>query len=325
MRLLILGGTNFLGRHTVTTAIRNGHDVTLFNRGKSNSDLFPDLKKITGDRSCDIELLEGIKFDAVIDTSGYFPKNLKYITNTLKKNVEKYIFVSTCSVFNMTDQPSDKVDEQGKLVNLDVDVDKDDMATYGARKYLCEEVVREVFSDNFLIVRPGLIVGPYDPTYRFPYWADRISEGGEVLAPGDKNAPVQFIDARDLAEWMLVAIEKDIKGTFNTVSPYEGHTMASVLECIKNEINPGVKLKWVSEDILRANDVGCWKMLPLWVHSELISFQKLDSSRAISLGLKFRPLSETARDTHEWSRSLYKEKFLGEVLSREKESILLKK
>lgn len=324
MNILVLGGTEFLGRHFVEIAQQNGHTLTLFNRGKTNPDLFPETQKVIGDRTKDLNKLSGKQFDAVVDTSGYFPKNLEYVTGELKDIVSKYVFVSSCSVFDYNDQNLECFDENGTLVNLEVDTDSDIPETYGARKYHCEEVVRKEFPNNHFVVRPGLIVGPYDPTYRFPYWADRISEGGEVLCPGDPEAPLQFIDARDLSKWILKGIEENISGTFNAVSPHNTLTLGEFLDIVKSEINPDVEFKWVSEKFLRDNDVSCWSQLPLWVYKEIDGFLKVNSNKAINKVLQFRPIADSINDTHVWSRASYKENFLEKVLSRDKEQLLLR-
>ena len=322
MKILVLGGTEFLGKHFVELA-KIDHEVILFNRGKSNPNIHNELKCIKGDRYKDIERINDSNFDAVVDTSGYFPKNLEYITGNLKNKCRTYLFVSSCSVFDMYDQPQDNITESGKLVDLNIDSETDKPETYGARKFLCEEMVRRNFEDNHFIVRPGLIVGPDDPTYRFPYWADRVSEGGIVLAPGESSAPLQFIDVRDLAAWMLIGLEKSLTGTFNTVSPYNELTLGPFLESVKKVINPDIKYEWVSEEFLRKKEIGCWSTLPLWVYKEIQAFFKVDSAKAIKAGLKFRPIEETIKDTHLWSKDIYKDLYLHKVLDREHERALL--
>jgi len=328
LKILVLGGTEFLGRHFVTQAREKGHEVVLFNRGNTNPDLFKELRTIKGDRFKDMDKLtnefEENYFDAIIDTNGYFPNNIDYITNSLRKITKTYLFVSTCSVFDLYHQAQERVTEEGNLVDLDIDPEDKTNTTYGARKYLCEQVIEKNFKDNYFIVRPGLIVGPYDPTYRFPYWADRVSEGGDVLAPGEKEAPVQFIDARDLSAFMLHGLERNLKGIYNTVSPYSSLTLGEFLETVKETINPKVNYKWVPESYLRDHEIGCWKTLPLWVYKEIQAFQKLDSQKAINAGLTFRDINETIKDTYLWSKDLYQEKYLHEVLSRKIECELLR-
>ena len=323
MRILVLGGTGFVGRHFVTAAITGGHHVTLFNRGHSQPGLFPGVPVILGDRGGDLGALRAGRFDAVVDTCGYFPANLDHVAAQLKESAGQYLFISSCSVYDMQEQPHDAVAENGQLVGLDIDAGRDDPATYGARKYLCEQVVRAAFPTRHLIVRPGLIVGPHDASYRFPYWADRIAEGGTVLAPGDPQAPLQFIDARDLAAWMLHGIEHRLCGTFNAVSPYGALTLGAFLQRVTQEINAQATLRWLPEDYLRQHQVDCWTTLPLWLHREWQAFQKIDSSLAIGHGLRFRPLETTVRDTHRWSRPLYNADFMARVLSRERETALL--
>tara|TARA_R110000868_G_scaffold117600_11_gene312373 strand:+ start:34888 stop:35877 length:990 start_codon:yes stop_codon:yes gene_type:complete len=325
VNILIIGGTEFLGRHLVDAALKAGHSITLFNRQKTNPALFKNIKTQKGDRFelNDFEPLLHEKFDGVIDTCGYLPRNVLDVTRRLHKITKSYVFVSSCSVYDYNDRSAQKFDENGTLVDLNIDADKDLPETYGARKYLCEQAVRSTFVGEHIIVRPGLIVGPHDPTYRFPYWADRLSEGGEVLAPGQADAPLQFIDARDLATWILFALENRLVGTFNTVSPHNELTLGAFLDLAKAEINPSTKLCWVSEAVLREHGVNCWGELPLWVFKEIDGFLKVDSTKAINEGLKFRSISHSIRDTHEWSRTIYQEKYLSKVLSRAKEQKIL--
>ncbi len=323
MKILVLGGTKFVGRHFVEIAIKCGHDVTLFNRGNTNLDLFPEVSKIKGDRLKEIDKITD-NYDIVLDTSGYFPENLKYVTSHLKNKVGKYIFISSCSVYDHTNQDLESFTESdGTLVNLNIDHTDDTPETYGARKYLCEQEVKKVFPGKHLILRPGLIVGPFDPTYRFPYWADRVSEGGDVLAPGEKDAPLQFIDVRDLVEWTLRVAEEDLTGTYNLTTPHQNLNLEKFLNLTVKTINPNAKLKWVSEKKLRDNDVTCWKMLPLWVYKEIQGFLKVDSSLAIKQGLTFRPIENTILETFKWSKDIYKAEFANEALSRSKEAKIL--
>ena len=322
MKLLILGGTRFLGRHFVEIALKKGYEVTLFNRGKANPSLFPQAKKLIGDRKSDFRQITD-NFDVILDTSGFFPKNLEYITSYLKGHAGYYVFVSSCSVYDYDYEGARSFDENGQLVDLDIDENDETPDTYGARKYLCEKIVRDRFQENHLILRPGLIVGPHDPTYRFPYWADRFSEGGMVLAPGEPSAPLQFIDARDLSDWILSCIEKKVTGTFNTVSPEGRLTLKDFLETTKSIVNQDCEIKWVNEQFLKDKGIDCWSQLPLWIYKEVQRFLRVDSTKAISHGLKYRSIEDTIKDTHEWSKPIYKEQFLEKVLSREKERQLL--
>jgi 2'-hydroxyisoflavone reductase len=323
MNILVLGGTQFLGRHFVNAAVKREHQITLFNRGTTNPDLFKDIETVIGDRTGDLTKIRERRFDCVFDTSGYFPTNVADVARFLEHQVNQYAFVSSCSVLDHSDQTILSFDENAKLVNLDIDINDTSWDTYGARKFLCEEEVRKAFPTNHFIVRPGLIVGPYDPTYRFPYWADRLSEGGIVLAPGDPDAPLQFIDARDLSDWILHGIETRICGTFNANSPHDRLTIGGFIQNVKSTINPGCEIKWISEAFLREQNVACWGQLPLWVYKEIQGFLKVNSDKAIAAGLKFRPVTESISDTHAWSKDIYKNEFINKTLSRKQEQQLL--
>lgn len=320
MRALILGGTQFLGIHLTNSLLAAGFNVTHFNRGSRQAS--EKVTTIKGDRYQDIKKLKE-SFDVVIDTSGYFPQNMNDICSHLLDKTQHYIFISSASVYDYTNKDINVLNEESPLVSLDVDEQKDDPATYGARKYLCESVVTKFFPRHSLIIRPGLIVGPYDPTYRFPYWADRISEGGDVLAPGDPLAPLQFIDARDLAEWISYGVQQKLTGNFNTVSPHNQLTIGHFLDEVKQAINPSVHFHWMSEEKLKEANVSCWTQLPLWVYEDINLFLKVDSSRAIAKGLTFRSLQETIVDMHEWSKGIYKKEFITKTLSRDQEKRLL--
>lgn len=315
-----------MGRYFVDAAIEKEHEVILFNRGRTNPDLYTDLKNIRGDRSQreDIKRLKELKFDAIVDTCGYFPDNLAMITEELKDQVGLYVFVSSCSVYDYNDRDSNKFDEDGTLVDLNIDKNDQGMETYGARKYLCEDVVIETFPKQHFVVRPGLIVGPHDPTYRFPYWVDRVAEGGVALAPGDPSAPLQFIDVRDLAEWMLLGVEKQLVGTYNAVSPHAQLTLGEFLQAVREEINLECEYQWLPEAFLKEHGVTCWSDLPLWVYQEIQGFLKVDSSKAMDAGLTYRPIHKTVRDTHEWSKWLYQEQYLDKVLTRDREAELIR-
>lgn len=324
MNILVLGGTQFLGRHFVELALQDGHKITMFNRGRSNPTLFKEVTHIKGDRNTDLHLLHGLKFDVVLDTCGYFPINVKETTLQLKDSCKQFIFISTCSVYDTDKLSENSNDENSSIVDLNVDTVKNDMMTYGARKFLCEEEVRAQFNDHACIIRPGLIVGPHDPSYRFSYWGDRISEGGNVLAPGDSKAPVQYIDVRDLASFILTCIENKLTGEYNAVTPNNALTFHEFLNEAKNEINPKAQLHWVSEEFLTEKEIACWSQLPLWIYKDLQNFCKLDSQKAISHGLKYKHLKETLLDTHNWSKEIYKDKFLHMVLDRGLEQSLVK-
>ena len=291
MRLLVLGGTKFLGRHAVAHALEQGHDVTTFTRGRTNPDLFPQAEHLTGDRDGDLEALRGRTWDGLIDTSGFVPDVVRQSAELLHDAVQRYLFVSTISVYG---DPADP---------------------YGANKLASEGVVEEVYGDRCTIVRPGLIVGPYDPTDRFTYWPRRLAAGGDVLAPGDPGQPVQVVDARDLAAWLVRLALHGPGGTFDATSP--ATTLGDVLERLRGDAN----LVWVDGQQLIDAGVEPWMELPLWLPSDGWPLMERDVSAAVAAGLTFRPLEETARDTHEWDRAQPGDR---PTLTREKEAEILR-
>ena len=212
MRLLVLGGTGFLGRHVVEAALAAGHDVTLLNRGRTNPELFPEVEKLVGDRDGDLAPLRGRRWDAAIDVPARIPRQVQSTTNALE-GIEHYTFVSSISAYR--DFSRTGIDESAPVLEYEPTMGDDDMETYGARKAECERIVAAAFPAGALIVRPGLIVGPHDPTDRFTYWPARVDRGGEILAPGPPGRIVQFIDARDLAPWIVRMVEERRTGAFN--------------------------------------------------------------------------------------------------------------
>jgi len=218
MKILILGGTLFLGRHIIESAVRNGHEVTMFNRGRRNPELFPDVEKIQGDRDSDLAALKGRKWDAVIDTCGYIPRIVERSAEALAGNAETYLFISTISVYKDFSKPG--ITENSGLAHLENEADETlTNETYGALKAHCEERVKKYFPDNSLIIRPGLIVGPNDYSDRFTYWPVRIKKGGKIIIPRNTDYPIQFIDVRDLADFAVRMIENKRTGTFNATGP----------------------------------------------------------------------------------------------------------
>jgi 2'-hydroxyisoflavone reductase len=314
MQILVLGGTQFLGRHVVDAALARGHDVTLFNRGQTRPDLFPDVEKLHGDRDGDLAALEGRSFDAVVDTSGYVPRIVQETIDALGA-VGHYTFVSSISVYADVSTPPT---EESPVAELKEPTEEWREA-YGELKALCEDVVRERFPNAF-IPRPGLIVGPWDPTGRFTYWPVRLAAGGRVLASAPPDADAQVIDARDLAAWIVSAAESGLGGTFNAVGPRMRRD--ELIDACRSDAE--VELVWVEGDFLTEHEVGEWMELPLWLHSpEYAGMLSVDPARAFAAGLTTRPVAESARDTLEWVRS-------GEApieppagLDREKEQAVL--
>lgn len=303
MRILVLGGTRFLGRHFVEIARARGHELTLFNRGRTNPELHAGVERVTGDRDGGLGALAGRTWDAMLDPSGFFPRLVRDSARALAGSVGRYLFVSSISVY-AEPVPRGATEDAPLAVLADPTVEAITGASYGGLKALCEAAVREVFGGRALIVRPGLIVGPHDTTDRFPYWPRRLARGGEVLAPGDPDSPTQMIDARDLAAWMLDLLEREVSGTFHATGPAEPLTMRSALERIATAVNPGARLTWVSEPFLREHGVEPWLEMPLWVYAADAAFDTVDLTRARSHGLKLRPLEDSARDTLAWERTL---------------------
>jgi len=302
VRLLILGGTKFLGRAAADEALRRGHEVTLFNRGQTNAGLFPEAEHVHGDRDGGLGALEGREWDAVIDPSGYVPRVVRASAELLRDAVGHYVFVSSVSVYR--DFSRAHFDESAPRIVLDDPAVEEVMEHYGGLKALCEDVVAEVFGERFANVRAGLIVGPNDPTDRFTYWPVRVARGGEVLAPGRPDRPVEFVDARDLGAWLVTVAEQRTAGAFNATR--DGLTMAEVLESCRAVSGSDASFTWVDEPFLLEREVGQWMELPLWIAEndpEWAHMQEADVSRARAAGLSFRPLSETVRDTLAWAQS----------------------
>lgn len=283
MRALVLGGTRFLGRAFVEAALARGHELTLFNRGETNADLFPEVEKLRGDRNGDLSALAGRVFDAIVDPSGYVPAVVRASAELLRDSGH-YVFVSSVSVYADFSVGPDEESTVAELGDASADELAEDFSNYGALKALCEQAVRDVFGERSLIVRPGLIVGPHDPTGRFTYWAHRLERGGEILVPGPPERRAQFIDVRDLAGWIVDCIERRVTGIFNATN--EGVAWGELLA--------GADVAWVSDEHLAAHEVGEWMELPLWIADPTwAGIHRTDVSRAVSEGLRSRPIAET--------------------------------
>lgn len=318
MRLLVLGGTAFLGRHAVEAALRRGDEVTIFTRGQTNPELFPEAEHLVGDRDGGLDVLSGRTWDGVMDTSGYVPRVLHQSAELLRGAVGRYVFVSSISVYADFSRP---VDEESAVAVLDDPFSEDVEADYGALKAACERVVADVFGARGAIVRAGLLVGPYDPTDRFTYWPRRLAEGGDVLAPGDPAAPVQLVDARDLGSWLVELAEHGPGGAFNATGPAAPLTLGELLERAIAAVGTDARLVWTEEQRILAAEVQPWMELPLWVPGEnWAGFMRAGIDRALAAGLRFRPVEETVRDTLAWSRAAGEQR---PTLSREKERAIL--
>lgn len=302
MRLLILGGTLFVGRHLVETALQLGHEVTLFNRGHHHSALFPHVEKLRGDRDGRLDALKGRTWDAVIDTCGYVPRLVQASAELLKDAVGHYTFISSISVYQDMDQPS--LSEESAIAQIDNPTTEQVTGeTYGPLKALCEQALLTIMPADSLIIRPGLIVGPYDATDRFTYWPHRIAQGGEVLAPGHPDRQVQFIDVRDLVHWTLKMIERRKTGTYNATGPAAPISMRDTLEACRRVTQSNASFTWVPDEFLLRQGAIPYSEVPLWVPEEYRGFGTISNHKAIQDGLTFRPLATTIRDVLNWDAS----------------------
>ena len=326
--ILVLGGTGFLGPHTVNAALAQGHTVTLFNRGKTNPNLFPDLEKIKGDRNSeDIKKLAGRKWDVVIDTSAYYPRSVNLAMEVLKDNIKQYLLVSTISVY--ADWSKVGMDESAPVGTIDDPTTEEITGTsYGPLKALCEQAAEKHMPGKVTVIRPGLIVGPRDKTDRFTYWPVRINKGGRVLAPGDGNDYIQIIDVRDLAEWMVYCLNHNIVGVYNAQSNGGDITIKQLLDTCVKELNPSAELVWVDTEFLQQQQVAAWQEMPTWIPPEgdYLGSGTMSSKLAYSNGLKERPLNVIVKDCYDWFASLPKERQakLRAGISQEKEAKVLK-
>ena len=310
MRILILGGTGFTGPYQVRYALSRGHKVTTFNRGKTHPGELPgDVEQLIGDRNGKLDALKGRQWDVVIDNPTTLPAWVRDAAQILKGNVERYVFISTISVYPESrtgpdeNAPTEKYDGTDPYKETIEAVKASGYKTYGPLKTLSEKEAEKWFPGKTLIIRPGLIVGPRDETDRFTYWPVRIDRGGEVLAPGSPDDPVQFIDARDLAEWTIRMAENRETGIFNATGPAKPLGIGGMLDEIKAALKSNAAFTWVTEDFLTQQKVEAWSDMPVWTGKESgVARTKID--RALSKGLTFRPLAETARDTLAWFKSL---------------------
>lgn len=299
MDLLILGGTIFLGRHLVDAALAAGHQVTLFNRGQHGAELYPQVEKLRGDRDGGLDALAGRRWDAVIDTCGYVPRLVRASAERLAGSVRHYTFISSISVYRDLDQsPVDESSPVGVLA--DESVEEVSGETYGPLKALCEQAAEAAMPGRVLNVRPGLIVGPHDPTDRFTYWVWRAALGGAALAPGRPQRRIELIDARDLANWIVRMAEAQRTGVFNATGPQVELTMGDLLETCRQAAGGDAAFTWVDEAYLLANGVTPWSELPLWLPEAGNGVMAVDCQRALAAGLAFRPLAETVQDTLTW-------------------------
>ena len=325
LRILILGGTGFIGPNQVQYALDRGHKVTLFNRGKTNSNLFPKVPRLIGDRNLPDghKALEKGEWDLVIDNPTSNPKWVRDAGKALKGRAGHYIFISTISVFSDNSKP---IDENGPL-NEPSDIDAPfESSKYGSNKVRSEMEATAQFGNNVTIVRPGLIVGPGDLSDRFSYWPVRIEKGGEILAPSPDD-PVQYVDAKDLSEWIVRLGESKTYGTFNATGPQTPTNIGEMLYGIKSVMTTDAKFVWVPHEFLTANGVRGWSELPVWLPpvGRTAGFSRVDCSKAYAAGLTFRPLADTAKDTLTWyhARPAAEQARLRAGLAPEKEKTVI--
>lgn len=308
LRILILGGTQFLGVHVTELALARGHAVTLFNRGRTNPHLFPQVEKLRGDRNGKLDALKGHSWDAVIDDSGYVPRHVRLSAELLGPAIRQYLYVSSISAYASFRRPNDERSPLGTLPDPTVEEVND--STYGPLKALCEQAVERALPGRVTIVRPGIIAGPDDPTDRFTYWPARAALGGEMLVPGTPSELIQFIDVRDVARFMVDALERHMLGTFNLVSPPGRFTMGGLISaCIATakEVthpSPAPSATWIPAAFLAMHDSAFPSDTPLWVPpGEDAAFARISATRALRAGLRITPIEQTARDTLLWHLS----------------------
>lgn len=298
LRILILGGTGFIGPNQVKYAVARGHKVTVFNRGKTNPGSLPaGVEQLIGDRNGNLEALKGKTWDAVIDNPSTLPRWVRDAAQLLKDSASHYLFISTISVYADNSKPG--MDESSPTLTLADPTVEEIGPNYGGLKALAEKEAERAFPGRTTVVRPGLIVGAGDNSDRFSYWPIRIARGGEVLAPGDPSDPVQFIDARDLGEWTIRLIEQKAFGTFNAMGPAQPLTIAEMLYGIKAVTTAGAQFTWVPASFLEEQKVAPWSDLPVWIPpaGEYAGFGSRSIKRALDAGLTFRTLADTAATT----------------------------
>ncbi len=321
-KILILGGTGFLGSHIVEFAQKRGHTLTLFNRGQTNPQFFPDVEKLKGDRDGKLQALEGRSFDAVVDTSGHVPRIVRASAELLRNSVQHYVFISTIAVYahNLLD-----MDETASIARIeDETVEQITAANLGALKALCERAAEQAMPGRVASIRPGWIVGPGDQLDQFTYWPVRIDRGGEVLAPGNPEDPVQFIDVRDLAEWIVRVVEQRTVGTYIAAGPGECLGFGDLLEECKAVSGSDAELTWVDAAFLEKHRMRPFSDLPMKSPAGAYATD-VSVKKAIAKGLTFRPLATTIEDTLAWWKSLPKaRRTLKTGMKPEREAEVLK-
>ena len=330
LKILILGGTGFIGPHFVHALTEGGHTITLFNRGKRDPEARPGIEQLLGDRNGQVDSLKGRDWDVVIDNSGYTPRQVKLTAELLEPHSRQYIFISSIAAY--ADFAAPNIDEDYKLATLK-DPTTEDIGggNYGGLKVLCEQVVEKTYGKHATIIRPTYIAGPGDVTDRFTYWPYRVSKGGEMLAPGTAEDPISYIDVRDLADFIRHCAEKHIGGKYNLCIPAHSVTMGILLDESKRITGAETRFNWASADFLKAHgvidsDSAPPNAIPIWspVAGDSAGLGLISSKRAVAKGLKYRTLEQTIRDTLAWQKSRPADKqTLRAGLTPERESELL--
>jgi nucleoside-diphosphate-sugar epimerase len=324
MRVLFVGGTRFVGRAMAEAALQRGHVVTLLHRSPTDDPALTAAEHLLTDRDADLSVLAGRDFDATIDVCAYVPRHVRELAAALDGHGGHHVFVSTMSVYADTDEPG--LDEGAALVGLDDPTTEEVTGeTYGGLKVLCEEHARSAYDGSALtILRPTYVIGPYDHSGRFPWWVRRVARGGEVLAPGPRTLPIQVIDARDMAEWTLDLVEKQVSGTFNAATPTPPFGFGDLLDATVRAVGPsGTSLSWVDDAWLRERG-ETYSSLPLWTEGEPAWTLAADPTRALAAGLAPRPLTETIADTWGWVTDKQPAPVPGWGITAEREAELLR-
>ena len=307
LKILVLGGTGFIGPHVVRRALERGHEITLFNRGRSSTDLFPDVAKLVGDRDGGLDALKSGQWDVVLDNSGYLPRHVQDSAELLNDRVGRYIYTSSISAYDFSN-PVYPLSAESRL-NAWTNPDSEEIWDYyGEFKAQCERLVSKVYGDRATLVRPTYVAGPGDKSERFTWWVDRIYRGGEVLAPGNPAASFDIIDVRDLAEFYIQLAEDDQSGTFNAAGPAGRFSYGAMLNGIRATTSIAVNLTWVDRQFLLDQKVN-GRELPMWNDSgDGVFVHAVENQSSIDVGLKFRPFAETAMDTYIWHQQLPEDK-----------------
>ncbi len=295
--ILVLGGTGFIGPHEINYARARGHNITMFNRGKTAPGMFPDVEALVGDRDNQLDALKGRDWDAVIDNSGFYPRHARLSAELLEGHVDQYMFVSSISAY-ADDMTVDDDEFSAALAEMDDPTDESESPygpTYGARKALCEQEVSKVFGEKAIHIRPGIITGTGDPTERLRHWLKRFTAGNEILVPGQEDLPIQYIDAKDMTGWMVRMLEEGGSGPYNAVGATEPYRARPLLEGIRDAVGSHSKLTWVDWKWIRRVTTDVPGYAP-WYGQGPIPFMQVNNDRAVTRGLTFRPIEETAKD-----------------------------